>query len=126
MKSRWEGSEVDAYEGHQIQNVPKLRFATHVSYDVAQIDGLRLLAGMQYSASKYANKSGTVKVGGYSVFDLGAAYAFKVSGYDSTLRLTIDNLFNKQYWRDVGGFMGDDYLFLGAPRTAQVSLNVKF
>uniref|UniRef100_UPI002586EBB9 TonB-dependent receptor n=1 Tax=uncultured Acinetobacter sp. TaxID=165433 RepID=UPI002586EBB9 len=126
MKSRWEGSEVDAYEGHQIQNVPKLRFATHVSYDVAQIDGLRLLAGMQYSASKYANKSGTVKVGGYSVFDLGAAYAFKVSGYDSTLRLTVDNLFNKQYWRDVGGFMGDDYLFLGAPRTAQVSLNVKF
>ncbi|WP_288398509.1 TonB-dependent siderophore receptor [uncultured Acinetobacter sp.] len=126
MKSRWEGSEVDAYEGHQIQNVPKLRFATHVSYDVAQIDGLRLLAGIQYSASKYANKSGTVKVGGYSVFDLGAAYAFKVSGYDSTLRLTIDNLFNKQYWRDVGGFMGDDYLFLGAPRTAQVSLNVKF
>lgn len=126
IKSRWEDSGVGAYEGHQTQNVPKLRFATHASYQVAQIEGLRILGGMQYSASKYANKEGSVKVAGYRVFDLGAAYHFNLYGYDTTMRLSVDNLFNKKYWRDVGGFMGDDYLFLGAPRTAQFSVNFKF
>lgn len=126
IKSRWEDSGVDVYEGHQTQNVPKLRFATHASYQVAQIEGLRILGSMQYSASKYANKEGSVKVTGYRVFDLGAAYHFNLYGYDTTMRLSVDNLFNKRYWRDVGGFMGDDYLFLGAPRTAQFSVNFKF
>lgn len=81
---------------------------------------------MQYSSSKYANKSGTVKVPGYSIFDAGTAYNFRAYGYDNTLRLNIDNLFNKKYWRDAGSFLGDDYLFLGAPRTAQLSWTVNF
>ncbi|MHA3098155.1 TonB-dependent siderophore receptor [Acinetobacter brisouii] len=125
-RSRLAGIQTAEYQGHQTQNVPTLRFASHLSYQVPQIDGLRLLAGMQYSSSKYANKSGTVKVPGYSIFDAGTAYNFRAYGYDNTLRLNIDNLFNKKYWRDAGSFLGDDYLFLGAPRTAQLSWTVNF
>ena len=33
---------------------------------------------------------------------------------------------NKKYWRDAGSFFGDDYLFLGTPRTAQFSWTVNF
>ncbi len=47
------------------------------------------------------------------------------AGHDTTFRFNIDNLFNKKYWRDVA-FMGDDYLFLGNPRTAQFSTNFSF
>lgn len=125
-RSRLTDVQVAEYKGHQTQNVPDVRFASHLSYQVPQIDGLRLLAGMQYSSSKYANKTGTVKVSGYSVFDAGAAYNFHAYGYDNTLRLNVDNVFNKKYWRDVGNFLGDDYLFLGAPRTAQLSWTVNF
>lgn len=125
-RSRLAGIQTAEYQGHQTQNVPTLRFASHLSYQVTQIDGLRLLAGMQYSSSKYANKSGTVKVPGYSIFDAGTAYNFRAYGYDNTLRLNIDNLFNKKYWRDASSFFGDDYLFLGAPRTAQLSWTVNF
>ncbi|MHA3117430.1 TonB-dependent siderophore receptor [Acinetobacter sp. ANC 4635] len=125
-RSRLAGIQTAEYQGHQTQNVPTLRFASHLSYQVPQIDGLRLLAGMQYSSSKYANKSGTVKVPGYSIFDAGTAYNFRAYGYDNTLRLNIDNLFNKKYWRDASSFFGDDYLFLGAPRTAQLSWTVNF
>ncbi|RJN34692.1 TonB-dependent receptor, partial [Acinetobacter baumannii] len=89
-------------------------------------EGLRLLSGMQYSSSKYANKEGTAKVGGYSVFNIGAAYKTNFAGHDTTFRFNIDNLFNKKYWRDVGAFMGDDYLFLGNPRTAQFSTTFSF
>lgn len=40
---------------------------------------------MQYSSSKYANKEGTAKVGGYSVFNIGAAYKTNFAGHDTTL-----------------------------------------
>jgi iron complex outermembrane recepter protein len=125
-RSRLKDIQVAEYQGHQTQNVPSIRFANYLSYQVVQIEGLRLLAGMQYSSSKYANKMGTVKVPSYTVFNLGTAYNFSAYGYDNTLRFNIDNLFNKQYWRDAGNFLGDDYLFLGAPRTAQFAWTVSF
>ncbi|MFW1955116.1 TonB-dependent siderophore receptor [Acinetobacter guillouiae] len=125
-RSRLKEIQVADYQGHQTQNVPSVRFASHLSYRVPQVDGLRLLAGIQYSSSKYANKTGTVKVSGYSVFDVGTAYNFRAYGYDNTLRFNVDNVFNKKYWRDAGSFLGDDYLFLGAPRTAQLSWTLGF
>ncbi|QNW96315.1 TonB-dependent siderophore receptor [Acinetobacter seifertii] len=125
-KSRLVDIDTDSYKGHQTQNVPKIRATAQLSYKVPSIEGLRLLTGMQYSSSKYANKEATAKVGGYSVFNIGAAYKTNFAGHDTTFRLNIDNLFNKKYWRDVGAFMGDDYLFLGNPRTAQFSTTFSF
>lgn len=125
-KSRLVDVDTDSYKGHQTQNVPKVRATAQLSYKVPSVEGLRLLSGMQYSSSKYANKEGTAKVGGYSVFNIGAAYKTNFAGHDTTFRFNIDNLFNKKYWRDVGAFMGDDYLFLGNPRTAQFSTTFNF
>ena len=125
-RSRLKDIQVDEYQHHQTQNVPKLRFASNLSYAVPNIEGLRLLAGVRYSSSKYANKTGSVKVPSYTVFDTGAAYKFHAYGYENQLRFNVDNLFNKKYWRDAGSFFGDDYLFLGAPRTAQFSWSVNF
>ncbi|QNX89277.1 TonB-dependent siderophore receptor [Acinetobacter seifertii] len=125
-KSRLVDVDTDSYKGHQTQNVPKVRATAQLSYKVPSVEGLRLLSGMQYSSSKYANKEATAKVGGYSVFNIGAAYKTNFAGHETTFRLNIDNLFNKKYWRDVGAFMGDDYLFLGNPRTAQFSTTFSF
>lgn len=125
-RSRLKEISVAEYQGHQTQNVPKVRFASYLSYQLPQVEGLRLLAGMQYSSSKYANKIGSVKVPSYTVFNAGTAYNFKANGYENTLRFNVDNLFNKKYWRDAGSFFGDDYLFLGAPRTAQLSWSINF
>lgn len=125
-KARLENVEAVEYGNHQAQNVPKSRFATHLHYNVPSIAGFTILAGGQYSSSKYANKEGAAKVAGYSVVDLGAAYQFKLNTTDALLRLNINNLFNKKYWRDAGEFLGDDYLFLGSPRTATLSFNLNF
>lgn len=114
------------YQDHQTQNVPRVRLASNISYQVPQVEGLRLLAGIQYSSSKYANKSATVKVPSYTLFNVGSAYNFRAYGYENTLRFNLDNASNKKYWRDVGSFFGDDYLFLGTPRTAKFSWTVNF
>ncbi|WP_040331728.1 TonB-dependent siderophore receptor [Acinetobacter nectaris] len=116
-----------SYVGHQVQNSPTWRFSGYLSYKPPVLnDQLRLLAGMQASSSKYANRAGTVKVAGYSIFNVGVAYHLPIAGYDTDIRLNINNVMNTKYWRDVGGFMGDDYLFLGNPRTAQLSATIHF
>lgn len=126
IRARVTDSGTDQYENHQAINVPKLRGTLHADYDIPGVPGLALLGGVQYSGSKYANREGTVKAGDYAVWDLGGRYNTKVGDYDTVLRLTVDNLFDKRYWRDVGEFMGDGYLFQGAPRTARLSATVNF
>ncbi|WP_053139801.1 TonB-dependent siderophore receptor [Pseudomonas sp. MIACH] len=126
IRARVSGSGTDDYDGHQAINVPKLRASLHGDYSIAGIPGLALLGGVQYSASKYANREATVKVDDYAVFDVGGRYSTKVGDYATVLRLTVDNLFDKRYWRDVGESAGDGYLFLGAPRTARLSATVNF
>ncbi|WP_286776593.1 TonB-dependent receptor, partial [Pseudomonas sp. UBA800] len=126
IRARVEDSGTDSYEGHQAINVPKVRASLHADYSIASIKGLALLGGLRYSASKYASQAGNVKVDGYTVFDAGARYTLDVEGYETVLRLTVDNLFDKRYWRDVGEYLGDGYLFQGAPRTARLSATVSF
>lgn len=105
--------------------MPRLRASLQADYSLP-VPGLALLGGMRYSASKYANYAGTVEAGGYTVFDVGTRYRTRIAGYDTTLRLTVDNVFDRRYWRDVGEYLGDNYLFQGAPRTARVSASVNF
>lgn len=126
IRARVSDSGTDDYDGHQAINVPKLRASLHGDYSIPGLPGLALLGGVQYSASKYANREATVKVDDYAVFDVGGRYTTKVGDYATVLRLTVDNLFDKRYWRDVGESAGDGYLFLGAPRTARLSATVNF
>lgn len=112
--------------GQQMQNVPKFAAVVQANYQVEQIDGLSLAADLRYSASKFANKAATVKVPEYTVLDLSAAYAFKWQRYPVMLRMQVDNVLNEKYWRDVGDYMGDDYLFLGQPRTLKVATTWQF
>ena len=125
IRARVKNSGTDAYEGHQAINVPKLRAALQAEYSLP-VPGLALLGGARYSASKYASQTGNVEVGGYTVFDVGSRYRTRIGGYDTVLRLTVDNVFDKRYWRDVGDYLGDNYLFQGAPRTSRLSASVIF
>jgi iron complex outermembrane receptor protein len=125
IRARVQNSDTAAYEGHQAINVPRLRAALQADYALP-VPGLALLGGARYSASKYASSAGNVEVGGYTVFDIGSRYRRNIGGYDTVLRLTVDNVLDKRYWRDVGDYLGDNYLFQGAPRTARLSASVSF
>ncbi|MQS42988.1 TonB-dependent siderophore receptor [Xanthomonas translucens pv. translucens] len=126
LRARAEDTGTPAYEGHQALNVPRLRTSAQASWDVPGASGLALLGGAQYSGAKYADRSGRVAVGGYTVYNVGARYATQLGTLPTTLRLSVDNLTDKRYWRDVGEYLGDDYLFLGAPRTARLALQFDF
>lgn len=126
IRSRVSGSGTPAYEGHQTINVPTLRASLYGDYALPWIDGLALLGGVQYSGSKYASQQGEAQAGAYAVFNLGSRYSTRIDGYETVFRLSVDNLFDKRYWRDAGEYMGDNYLFQGAPLTARLSASVNF
>ncbi|UCZ84660.1 TonB-dependent siderophore receptor [Pseudomonas sp. L5B5] len=126
IRSRVEDTGTPAYEGHQALNVPRLRASLQGDYALPWLDGLALLGGMQYSASKYADRTGNVSAGSYAIFNIGSRYSTRIDGYDTVFRLTVDNLFDKRYWRDVGEYLGDDYLFQGAPLNARLSASINF
>ncbi|NSX07061.1 TonB-dependent siderophore receptor [Pseudomonas lini] len=126
IRARVTDSDTPAYEGHQTINVPTLRANLYGDYALPWFDGLALLGGVQYSASKYANRQGEVQTGAYAIFNIGSRYSTRIDGYDTVFRLTVDNLFDKRYWRDAGEYMGDGYLFQGAPLTARLSASINF
>ncbi|VVP54491.1 Ferric-anguibactin receptor FatA [Pseudomonas fluorescens] len=126
IRARVSDSGTPAYEDHQAINVPTLRANLQGDYALPGIDGLALLGGVQYSASKYANRQGGVETGAYAIFNVGSRYSTRIDGYDTVFRLTVDNLFDKRYWRDAGEYLGDGYLFQGAPLTARLSASINF
>ncbi|MEA9860044.1 TonB-dependent siderophore receptor [Xanthomonas campestris pv. raphani] len=126
IRARAEDTGIAAYEGHQAINVPKLRASVQADYRIPGIDGLALLAGVQYSGRKFADRLGGASVPAYAVANLGTRYATTLGGLATTWRLNVDNVFDKRYWRDAGEYQGDAYLFPGAPRTARLTVQVDF
>lgn len=126
IRARVSGSGTPAYEDHQAINVPTLRASVYADYALPWVNGLAVLGGVQYSAKKYANRTGNAEVGDYAVVNVGSRYTTRLDGYETVFRLSVDNLFDKRYWRDAGEYMGDDYLFQGAPLTARLSASVNF
>ncbi len=126
IRARVSDSGTPAYEGHQTINVPTFRASVYADYALPWVNGLAVLGGVQYSAKKYANRTGNVQVGDYAVVNLGGRYTTRFDGHETVFRLSVDNLFDTRYWRDAGEYMGDDYLFQGAPLTARLSASVNF
>jgi iron complex outermembrane receptor protein len=95
IRARVNNSGTPDYEGHQAINVPTLRASVYADYALPWMNGLALLGGVQYSARKYANRSGNVEVGDYAVVNVGSRYTTKIDGYETVFRLSVDNLFDK-------------------------------
>jgi iron complex outermembrane receptor protein len=106
-------------------NVPALKSAALVEYTVPSVAGLKVNGVWTYSGKKAFDEANTVFVPGYHLLGLGAAYAIRIGGVATTVRLNVDNVTDKFYWRDVTPELGG-YLFPGAPRTARLSAQFDF
>ncbi len=124
IRARATGTGTAAYEGQQVVNVPRLRSSVHLDYTLPMLPQLALLGGWRHAAANPATPNGQVRVPAYDVFDAGLRYTGQARGRDFVLQLGIDNLFNRDYWRDTGSSLGDNYLFPGTPRLARLSLRV--
>ncbi|MHB1056699.1 MAG: TonB-dependent siderophore receptor [Rhodanobacter sp.] len=126
IQARARDTGAPGYEGHQVVNVPRLRTAVYTDYRLPFAADISLLGGWRYATSNVATPDGTTRVPAYHVFDAGLRYATRWNGHALTVRLNVDNVFNRFYWRDTGSSGGDSYLFPGAPRLARLSVTYAF
>ncbi|MDW7599399.1 TonB-dependent siderophore receptor [Stenotrophomonas maltophilia] len=122
LQARARDTGTPAYEGHQLVNVPKVRASVHVAYALPFVQGLDVTGGWRYAGANVARADGAVRAPDYSVFDAGLRFQHRLHERAVTWNLSVDNVFNRFYWRDTGSSGGDYYLFPGAPRQARLSV----
>ncbi|MBK0053542.1 TonB-dependent siderophore receptor [Stenotrophomonas sp. S39] len=122
LQARARDAGTPAYEGHQLVNVPKVRASVHLAYALPFVQGLDVTGGWRYASSNVARADGAVRAPDYSVFDAGLRFQHRLHERAVTWNLSVDNVFNRFYWRDTGSSGGDYYLFPGAPRQARLSV----
>lgn len=125
LRSRQQGTGESALDGKRVTNVPDFRSVAYAEYAVARLPGLKLNGSWEYTSSKSFTPDNSVDVPDYHLLNLGAAYATRVGGAPATLRLHVDNVFDKFYWREASQTLGG-YLFPGAPRTIRVTAQFDF
>ncbi len=109
-------------DGRDKANVAKRRASLFAEYLMPTVPGLAINGRWQYVGSRFATDDNAVSASGYHLFGAGARYAFVAGRIPLQVGINVDNVFDKNYWKDVGG----GYLHLGAPRTWNLSLQAKW
>jgi iron complex outermembrane receptor protein len=125
LHTKQEGTGQADFDGKRVTDVPNFKSSAWLEYAVPAVPNLKLNAMWRYSGSKAFDLANTVEVPSYHLFDAGAAWSTTVAGKHTTVRLQVENLFDKFYWRDVTPALGG-YLLTGTPRTARLSAQIDF
>lgn len=113
-------------DGKRTIGAAKTQTNIGLEWEVPKVQGLAFDGRMVYTGSSYADAANTLKVGGWTRFDIGARYHTQIGRHEATFRARLDNVANKKYWASVGGYPNNGYLNAGAPRSFTLSASVDF
>ena len=102
------------FDGNSAPGVPKLRAVLNLEYDAPVLPGLTLTARAEHVGSQFISGDNSLKLPSYQLYGLGARYQRTLGDKAFTLRMTIDNLLDKDYWSTAAGL--NNILYLGAPQ----------
>jgi iron complex outermembrane receptor protein len=111
-----------ANDGNTAPAVPRQQFNLAAEWDTPMLPGLTLTARMLHTGEQYLDAANTQKIPSWNRYDLGARYAFTSGKVPVTIRGTIENLFDKNYWLSAAR----EGLSVGAPRTVLLSVSADF
>jgi iron complex outermembrane receptor protein len=108
--------------GNRVAGTPELMATTRVVYTVPGVAGLKLMADAKYTGDTQLNAGNTIKVGSYTLLNMGAIYSVNLGGYATTFRASVNNVTNEKYW----AFQYENYIRPADPRTFSLSARVDF
>lgn len=112
-----------AVQGNTVYGVPDFTATLGLDYAVPYVQGLNVNARANYVSEQYLNDANTLELPDYTILDLGARYATKLGGVNTTFLANIDNVTDKQYWE---GAFNSGYALVGGPRTYKVGVTFDF
>ena len=110
------------FDGKDAPGVPELMAVLNLEWDASAFPGLTLTARAEHTGSAYVRNDNVLKTPSYELYSIGARYRRKIGDQQFTLRMNIDNLFNKDYWINTGG----GAFGLGSPRRINLSFTMDF
>jgi iron complex outermembrane recepter protein len=113
-----------AYIGKVIPGTSKYEASTLTQYRVADLPGLKLDAGVRYTGRGYGDSANLLRFPSVTVFDLGAGYEVPGFGRPVTVRVAIQNVFDREYWVFGANGEGGIDLSAGEPRTFNLNFKV--
>lgn len=109
--------------GRKIENSPQQTFSLATEYRLSDsVPGLSLNGAAYYLSERAVNQYNQAFIPGYTVFDLGAAYAGSFADNEITLRLNAQNVANRKYFAATG----NNVVAQAAPRLVKFSLTMRF
>lgn len=115
-----QNTSVAAQNGKPTLNSPETSGSIFLRYMPPMLEHLGINAGVYYTGSRSADVQNRARLASYATVSLGADYELKLRNHRSLmLRISSDNLLNKSYWATTG----DNYLYVGLPRTVRFSVS---
>jgi iron complex outermembrane recepter protein len=113
-----------ALNGQRPTNVPSMIARANVGYRFASLPGLAASGHLSHEGKRSVLPDGSITLPAWTRIDAGLTYDQKIGGMQATWSLGIDNLLNKQFFKESPYQFGHVYLFPQLPRTARVGLSV--
>ncbi|MHC8327463.1 TonB-dependent siderophore receptor [Pseudomonas sp. LB1P83] len=114
---------VAANRGNKPVGVPNVQANLWAEWDTPWVKGLTLTSGAIYTASQYVNQANTQELDAWTRFDAGARFTTRIAEHPTTLRATVQNVFDREYWSGVASYGAFSQ---GSPRTLLLSATVDF
>lgn len=127
LDAKREGSVYEpAINGERPTNVPSRILRTTAAYRVGAVPGLEIEGHMSHEGGRNVLSDGSASIPSWTRFDLGARYAMKMSGLDTTWTVAVHNVANRRYWKEAPTQFNHVYLYPGAPRTVRIAFTAGF
>jgi iron complex outermembrane receptor protein len=110
-----------ALVGKRPVNAPRRQASLYLDYDLPHAPGWSVSGGLYHTGARAVDAANTLRVPAFTRLDLGARYATRLLGRDTTLRAYLENAADKRYFSSVsfGSFN------FGSPRALRVSLTTE-
>jgi iron complex outermembrane receptor protein len=109
-------------DGENPVGVAKEMAKIYAEYKIRYIPGITLTGGVYYTGKSPINTTNTAYIPGFTTCDLGARYESKIFAHPVIYRLTVSNIFDKDYWAGTSGY----YMYTGSPRSIAFSGTMRF
>jgi iron complex outermembrane receptor protein len=108
--------------GQRPINVPEYILRGMTEYRFSSVVGLRTGLRVSHEGKRNVIENGDIRLPAWTTLDATTHYETKISNVASSWTLAINNLVNKQYWRESPLQYGQYFLNPGAPRTLRATV----
>ncbi|OSQ46932.1 TonB-dependent receptor [Thalassospira alkalitolerans] len=110
-------------QGNRAIGAPEMQANLTAEWDTPFVKGMTLSGTITHTSEQYIDTANTQDIPDWTTLDLGLRYKTTLAETPVTLRATIQNVTDEDYWSGVNEF---SMISVGAPRTALLSLTADF